>query len=508
MPADNKKIAKNTIFMYIRMIVNILIGFYTSRVILQVLGVSDFGIYNAVGGIVALFIFLNSAMTEATQRFLSFELGTGNQQKLAHTFSMCLNVHILISVIIVIIGEIIGLWLLYNKMVIPENRMHTAFWVFQFSIFASVFNVTQVPYTACLNAHEDFTIYALFQILKSVATLFFVILLKFMDGDKLWWYALFVLIVQLGFVVANRIYDVRNYKECRYRFVWDKSLFYRLFSYTSWSLAGQMSNTLADQGINLLMNMFFGPAVNAARGIAIQVQNSVASLVWNFQGASIPQIVKLYAKGERESYIKLVNSSSKVSFFIFYLMVVPICFEMHMLLHIWLGQTTEYMILFSVLVLLNVLTAAFGGTLVFLIQATGKIRNFQLFSTISNLIIFPLTYLLYKIGYSAYISYILIFVSRILIDLYTFHLARKLADYPMQSYYTKVILPEMVVSVAGIIVPFLLNVSLDEGIIRLTLTFTISILLNTIFILYLGFNRNERKWIYGIVENFIKKRLQ
>ena len=508
MPADNKKIAKNTIFMYIRMIVNILIGFYTSRVILQVLGVSDFGIYNAVGGIVALFIFLNSAMTEATQRFLSFELGTGNQQKLAHTFSMCLNVHILISVIIVIIGEIIGLWLLYNKMVIPENRMHTAFWVFQFSIFASVFNVTQVPYTACLNAHEDFTIYALFQILKSVATLFFVILLKFMDGDKLWWYALFVLIVQLGFVVANRIYDVRNYKECRYRFVWDKSLFYRLFSYTSWSLAGQMSNTLADQGINLLMNMFFGPAVNAARGIAIQVQNSVSSLVWNFQGASIPQIVKLYAKGERESYIKLVNSSSKVSFFIFYLMVVPICFEMHMLLHIWLGQTTEYMILFSILVLLNVLTAAFGGTLVFLIQATGKIRNFQLFSTISNLIVFPLTYLLYKIGYSAYISYILIFVSRILIDLYTFHLARKLADYPMQSYYTNVILPEMVVSVAGIIVPFFLYVSIDEGIVRLILTFTISILLNTIFILYLGFNRNERKWIYGIVDNFIKKRLQ
>lgn len=508
MPADNKKIAKNTIFMYIRMIVNILIGFYTSRVILQVLGVSDFGIYNAVGGIVALFIFLNSAMTEATQRFLSFELGTGNQQKLAHTFSMCLNVHILISAIIVIIGEVIGLWLLYNKMVIPENRMNTAFWVFQFSIFASVFNVTQVPYTACLNAHEDFNIYALFQILKSVVTLFFVVLLKFVDGDKLWWYALFVLIVQLGFVIANRIYDVRNYKECTYHFVWDKGLFYRLFSYTSWSLAGQMSNTLADQGINLLMNMFFGPAVNAARGIAVQVQNSVSSLVWNFQGASIPQIVKLYAKGERESYVKLVNSSSKVSFFIFYLMVVPICFEMHMLLHIWLGQTTEYMILFSILVLVNVLTAAFGGTLVFLIQATGKIRNFQLFSTISNLIIFPLTYLLYKMGYSAYISYILIFVSRILIDLYTFHLARKLADYPMRSYYMKVVLPEIVVSIAGIIAPLLLYVSIEEGFIRLILTFTISILLNTFFILYLGFNRNERKWIYGVVESFIKKRVK
>lgn len=494
--------------MYIRMIVNILIGFYTSRVILQVLGVSDFGVYNAVGGIVALFIFLNSAMTEATQRFLSFELGTGNQQKLAHTFSMCLNVHILISAIIVIIGEVIGLWLLYNKMVIPEDRMHTAFWVFQFSIFASVFNVTQVPYTACLNAHEDFNIYALFQILKSVVTLFFVILLKFMEGDKLWWYALFVLIVQLGFVIANRIYDVRNYKECKYHFVWDKGLFYRLFSYTSWSLAGQMSNTLADQGINLLMNMFFGPAVNAARGIAVQVQNSVSSLVWNFQGASIPQIVKLYAKGERDSYVKLVNSSSKVSFFIFYLMVVPICFEMRMLLHIWLGQTTDYMILFSILVLVNVLTAAFGGTLVFLIQATGKIRNFQLFSTISNLIVFPLTYLLYKMGYSAYISYILIFVSRILIDLYTFHLSRRLVDYPMSSYYMKVVLPEMVVSIVGIIAPTLLYFSLNESLLRLILTFTISILLNSIFILYIGFNRNERDWLFGIVGSFIKKRVK
>ena len=490
------------------MIVNILIGFYTSRVILQVLGVSDFGIYNAVGGIVALFIFLNSAMTEATQRFLSFELGTGNQQKLAHTFSMCLNVHILITAIIVIIGEVIGLWLLYNKMVIPENRMNTAFWVFQFSIFASVFNVTQVPYTACLNAHEDFNIYALFQILKSVVTLFFVILLKFMDGDKLWWYALFVLIVQLGFVIANRIYDVKNYKECTYHYVWDKSLFYRLFSYTSWSLAGQMSNTLADQGINLLMNMFFGPAVNAARGIAVQVQNSVSSLVWNFQGASIPQIVKLYAKGERDSYVKLVNSSSKVSFFIFYLMVIPICFEMHMLLHIWLGQTTDYMILFSILVLVNVLTAAFGGTLVFLIQATGKIRNFQLFSTISNLIIFPLTYLFYKMGYSAYISYILIFISRILIDLYTFHLARRLADYPMRSYYLKVVLPEIIVSFVGIIAPFILYVSIEEGFVRLILTFTISILLNTFFILYLGFDRNEREWIYGVVASVIKKKVK
>lgn len=508
MPADNKKIAKNTIFMYIRMIVNILIGFYTSRVILKLLGVSDFGIYNVVGGIVALFIFLNSAMTEATQRFLSFELGTGNQQKLAHTFSMCLNVHILISAIIVIIGEVIGLWLLYNKMVIPENRMNTAFWVFQFSIFASVFNVTQVPYTACLNAHEDFNIYALFQILKSVVTLFFVILLKFMDGDKLWWYALFVLLVQLGFVIANRIYDVRNYKECTYHFVWDKSLFYRLFSYTSWSLAGQMSNTLADQGINLLMNMFFGPAVNAARGIAVQVQNSVSSLVWNFQGASIPQIVKLYAKGERDSSVKLVNSSSKVSFFIFYLMVIPICFEMHMLLHIWLGQTTEYMILFSILVLVNVLTAAFGGTLVFLIQATGKIRNFQLFSTISNLIIFPLTYLFYKMGYSAYISYILIFISRILIDLYTFHLARRLADYPMRSYYLKVVLPEIIVSFVGIIAPLILYVSIEEGFVRLILTFTISILLNTFFILYLGFDRNEREWIYGVVASVIKKKIK
>ena len=505
MPADNKKIAKNTIFMYIRMIVNILIGFYTSRVILQVLGVSDFGIYNAVGGIVALFIFLNSAMTEATQRFLSFELGTGNQQKLAHTFSMCLNVHILISAIIVIIGEVIGLWLLYNKMVIPENRMNTAFWVFQFSIFASVFNVTQVPYTACLNAHEDFNIYALFQILKSVVTLFFVILLKFMDGDKLWWYALFVLIVQLGFVIANRIYDVRNYKECTYHFVWDKSLFYRLFSYTSWSLTGQMSNTLADQGINLLMNMFFGPAVNAARGIAVQVQNSVSSLVWNFQGASIPQIVKLYAKGERDSYVKLVNSSSKVSFFIFYLMVIPVCFEMHMLLHIWLGQTTDYMILFSILVLVNVLTAAFGGTLVFLIQATGKIKGFQMFSSIANALVFPITYVFFKLGFNPITPFIVIMIARLIIDIYTFYDIKKLVDYPINVYYKNVLLPEFIISALGLIAPSLYIIYMEDTILRCVLLFISCILINSLLIYYIGFNKHEREWIKNLISKKVLK---
>lgn len=234
-----------------------------------------------------------------------------------------------------------------------------------------------------------------------------------------------------------------------------------------------MSNTLADQGINLLMNMFFGPAVNAARGIAVQVQNSVSSLVWNFQGASIPQIVKLYAEGERDSYVKLVNSSSKVSFFIFYLMVIPICFEMHMLLHIWLGQTTEYMILFSILVLVNVLTAAFGGTLVFLIQATGKIKGFQIFSSIANALVFPITYVFFKLGFNPISPFIVIMIERLIIDIYTFYGIKKLVDYPINVYYKNVLLPEFIISALGLIAPSLYIIYMEDTILRCVLLFII-----------------------------------
>lgn len=506
MAADNKKIAKNSMYMYIRMGVTILVGFYTSRVILQVLGVQDYGIYNAVGGIVALFTFLNTAMTEATQRFLSFELGKGDKVALRNTFSMCLNVHILISLIIVLFCEVVGLWLFYHKMVIPADRMDVAFWVFQLSIVTAVINVTQVPYNSSLFAHEEFNVYAIFQIGKSVLMLVSVIALQYIPLDKLLVYAILVFICNLSFAMINRIYDIKKFEECHYKKYWDKALFKDVMGYTSWSLIGNLSNSLCDQGVNILLNMFFGPAVNAARGIAVQVQTAVASFVTNFQGASIPQIVKLYAKDDKEATVKLINNSSKISYFLFYILVVPVCFEMNKLLHIWLGNITDYMVSFSILTLITILCQALGGTLVHLINATGKIKGFQLAYSIANFLIFVAAYILFKLGFSPITPFIVIFIARLCIDIYTFFEIHRLIDYPIKSYFKSVLGPELLISLLGIVVPLVLYNSFGDTILRLVLIFTCSIVINIFLILFIGFNSHDRKWILSLAISFVHKK--
>lgn len=497
--ADNKKIAKNTLYMYIRMGVTILIGFYTSRVVLRTLGVSDYGIYNAVGGIVSLFIFLNTAMTQATQRFMSYELGKGNKENLNRTFSMCLNVHILIAALIVLLCEVVGLWLLYNKMIIPEGRMNTAFWVFQFSIFTCVMNITQVPYNATLYSHEKFNIVAGLQILQSLLNLGFVIALQYIPFDKLLVYAFNVMLVQTSIIMLNRTYDIRHFPECHYKLFWDKEMFKQIMGYSSWSLAGDLANTLANQGVNILSNMFFGPAVNASRGIATQVNTAVSSFVGNFQGASIPQIVKLYAQGEKEPMVKLVISSSKISFFLFYILVLPICLEMHMLLYIWLQQVPEYMVAFSRLSLLIVLTQSLGGTLLFVIQATGRIKRYQMMSSIFNLSIFPITYVLFKLGFNPTAPFILTILIKMVVDITIYINVRYLADFPIMRFFKEVLMKIIIIGLVGAIVPVAIFLNLEEGWPRLIVLFAVSFLVNMLLVFYVGFSKHEREWVLSLV---------
>lgn len=497
--ADNKKIAKNTLYMYIRMGVTILIGFYTSRVVLRTLGVSDYGIYNAVGGIVSLFIFLNTAMTQATQRFMSYELGKGNKENLNRTFSMCLNVHILIAALIVLLCEVVGLWLLYNKMIIPEGRMNTAFWVFQFSIFTCVMNITQVPYNATLYSHEKFNIVAGLQILQSLLNLGFVIALQYIPFDKLLVYAFNMMLVQCSIIMLNRMYDIRHFEECHYKLFWDKAMFKQIMGYSSWSLAGDLANTLANQGVNILSNMFFGPAVNASRGIANQVNTAVGSFVGNFQGASIPQIVKLYAQGEKEPMVKLVISSSKISFFLFYILVLPICLEMHMLLYIWLQQVPEYMVAFSRLSLLIVLTQSLGGTLLFVIQATGRIKRYQMMSSIFNLSIFPITYVLFKLGFNPTAPFILTILIKMVVDITIYINVRYLADFPIMRFFKEVLMKIIIIGLVGAIVPVAIFLNLEEGWPRLIVLFAVSFLVNMLLVFYVGFSKHEREWVLSLV---------
>lgn len=500
---NKKRIVKNTMYMYLRMFFTIIIGFYTSRVVLNTLGVSDYGIYNAVGGIVSLFVFLNTAMTQATQRFLSYELGRGSVGEIQKIFSMCLNVHLIISIIIIFLSEVVGLWLLYNKMVIPIERLDVAFWVFQFSIFSAVLNIIIVPYSASIYSNEKFNIYAVIQIVSAILKLVFVVSLQFISFDKLLTFSVSVFIVMLTTFLLYQIYCIRSFRECHYLFEWDKDVFKSIMGYTSFSLLGDVSNTLADQGVNLLLNMFFGPAVNASRGIAMQVRGIVGNFVGNFQGASIPQIVKLYSAGEREQMISLVLKTSKISFFLYYVIVAPVLLEMYTLLKLWLGQVPEYMVEFSRLSLLIILIQSFGGTLLFLIQATGKIKKYQMFSFIFNLFVFPLTYVLFKYGFNPITPFVLTIVMKFFVDVCVIYFAKALADFPVKDYICQVIVKDVLIAVFGAILPVFLHVIMPQSILRTFVVGIVSVIYISFIIYCIGFNSHERQWIKKMIINKI-----
>lgn len=312
---NSKRIARNTLYLYMRQILVMLVTLYTSRVILKVLGVVDFGVYNVVGGMVSMFAFLNSALGQATQRFIAIGIekdGVDQQRKI---FSMLMNVHILIAVVLFVLCESIGLWLFYNKLVIPADRLSSAFWVMQCTIFTLMITVTQVPYNASIFGQEHMNAYAYISIVEVLLKLGVVILLQYFFPDKLIAYGILLALVQFIIAMAYRIYCLHKFNNCNYQLYWSKKLFKEVFSFSSWSVIGNLASTLNNQGMNILINMFFGPLFNAAKGISSYVESAVTSFVTNFLGASTPQIFKSYAAGEYEYCFKLNFKSGKFGFF-------------------------------------------------------------------------------------------------------------------------------------------------------------------------------------------------
>lgn len=505
MTIDNKKIAKNTLYMYLRMFFIILIGFYTSRLILQNLGINDYGIYNVIGGTVTLFTFLNTAMSQATQRFLTYELGKGDSKRLKQIFSMCLNIHIIISIIIILLAEVIGLWLLYNKLSIPSDKMDTAFWVFQFSILASVINITQVPYNASINAHEKFNIYAGISIIDTLLKLTLVVSLQWFIQDRLFWYAFYILCINLTTASLYRVYCIRHFNECKFHLYWNAKDFKIMTSYTTWSLIGNFANTASDQGVNILLNIFFSPAINAARGVAIQIKTSIASFVYNFQGASIPQIIKLYANNNTTEMTNIVFKTSKISFFLFYFIMLPTWLEIPILLSIWLGQLPPHLIEFSRIILITILIQSLGGTLQTVIQATGNIKRYQLTVGLLNLTIFPISYITLKLGGSESSPFIIAAIISFIVVGINLYNVKKLVDFPINQYLCKVILTDFKVLLTSVILPVITYCLFKESFLRMLLVFCMSSICIATSIYWIGFNSTEKNWVKSLILNKIKK---
>lgn len=503
--ANNKRIAKNTLMLYFRMLLIMAVTFYTSRVVLQTLGIVDYGIYNVVGGIVAMFGFLNSAMASGTQRYLTFELGRGDKCRLKKVFVTSMNIHIIISIIVFILAETVGLWLLYNKMTIPDNRFNAAFWVYQCSILSTMVMFVSVPYNATIIAHEKMNAFAYISILEVILKLLIVYLLLLGDIDKLILYAVLMLIVQLTIRFTYNIYCKRNFEETDYSFVFDKSLFKEMMSFSGWNLWGNMAVVAFTQGLNILLNMFFGPAVNAARGVAVQVQHAVTQFSMNFQTAINPQITKSYATGNFSYMYSLIFRSSRFTFFLLLCICLPIFMETETLLGIWLKEVPAYSAIFLRLILCVTIIDAVANPLMVSAQATGKIKLYQ--SAVGGilLMILPSSYIVLKLGgnpQSVFIVHIIICLIAFCLRLF---IIKRLIKLSLRLYLKEVVLRCFLVGFCASIVPFAFKYYMVDSLPTSIFICIISILSVIVITFSLGMTVNEKRTILSKLK-YLKNR--
>jgi len=504
----NQKIAKNTLVLYFRMLFSMLVSLYTSRVVLRELGVSDFGVYNVVGGIVILFAFINSAMSSSTQRYLVFEIGTGNKDKLKKVFNSSLLIHLLISVVVIILAETVGLFFLCKYMIIPPGRMYAASWIYQFSIISCVISVINVPFNAIIISYEKMSIFAFFSISEVMARLFVVFMLQYSPIDKLIFYSVLLLIISCISNFFYFIYCRKNFAETGFAFSIDKPLIREMMIFASWNLWGNLASVVSNQGVNMLLNIFFGPVVNAARGIAVQVQQAVLAFITNFQLAFNPQITKSYAGGDLEKMHKLVISSSKISFFLLFFLSMPVLIETDFLLKLWLGKIPEYTVIFLRIILITSLIEVIANPLMISAQATGKIKMYQMVIGGILLLTVPLSYAVLKLKTIPEIVFIIYFIIALVAQLFRIMLVCNLINLPYVKYFSAVIVRILIVICCSVFFPVMLDLMLPDTISSFFVICLTSGIVTVIFVYCFGLNKSEKQFAikYLRTGKIIKKR--
>lgn len=497
---NNKTIAKNTLFLYFRMMFTMVISLFTSRIILQKLGVDDYGIYQAVGGVVGFLSFINGALATGSSRFLTYALGEGNVEKLKRTFSTTLNIHIIISILVVIVAETIGLWFLYHKMVIAPERMTAAVYTYHLSILTAVFTLTQVPYNATIVAHEKMSIYAYMSIFEVSAKLLVCYLLAIGGFDRLMMYATLRLSVQVGIMCFYRFYCSRHFEEARFSFSFDKKIFKEIAGFSGWSMFANASIALNSQGVLILLNMFFAPAVVAARAISLQVNMAANQFVSNFRQAANPQIVKKYASGDYEGSKHLLLESTKYSYYMMYLIALPVCLLAYPMLKLWLGVVPDYTVPFLQIVIIQSLFQVFDTSFYTAIYAKGRLRENALTSPTLGFMIFPITYVFFKLGYSPLVlSWTSLAVYAILGMVQKPWLIMKMVDYKWKEIWG-VYRSCLIVTVASLPIPIIIYRLVDTTqvvyFILLGLVCLISVALSAFF---LGIDKAMRKKVLGMI---------
>lgn len=498
---NNKRIAKNTLMLYMRMFLVMAVTLYTSRVVLEQLGVENFGIYNVVGGVVALLGFISSSMAVSVQRFLSYEIGKRDYLQVSRIFSIAFQIHVIIALFVLALLLVLGTYFLQYKLVIPPARMDAALTVFYFSVLSCGISILQVPFTALLIAYERMELYAYISLVEVALKLLVAFLLGWIAYDSL------VLYGELLFVSAVIIFLVYisifrfGFKDVHYKYFWDASMFKSLLRFASWSALGEMAWGFTLQGVNIVLNLFFGTLVNAAYGISSQVSSAVYRFIGSFQTAVNPQLIKIYAQGDVSGMMSLAYRSIKFSFFLMLFIAFPLLIEMDTILSIWLNTVPEYASVFCRLVVINALLDTLSSLFATLAKAYGDIRNYQLLVSLTLFLNFPLSYLALKIGAMPFVVFVVYSLISILLILLRCSLISKMFHVEVFSdFFRKVFSPAIRVALIAALLPCLVSLTMESGIFRLIILTLTSFLVIPLVAYRLGLTTQERVFVKGQIE--------
>lgn len=503
--SDNKRIAKNALFLSVRMILVMLVSLYTSRVILNALGAEDFGIYNVTGGVISLFAFVNGAMSNATQRYLAFELAKGTEDQIKRIFSACMILHIFIAIFVFILAETLGLYILNHYLTIPEEKLSAANWVYQISIFSCMIMIVNTPYNGAIVAYERMQTFAYISLIEVFLRLGVSFLVAYSSSDKLILYALLLFAIQLIIRLSYTFYCRRKLTIIRFYMLWDKGLLKKLSGFMGWTMFNNMSIIACSQGINILLNIFFNPIVNAARGIALQVEQAVNLFSQNFQMAIKPQIIKSYSKNEKGRFVELIFSSSRLSFFLLLLLSFPIWIHINYILELWLKEVPAYTADFTRIIICISLVNVLSEPLQAGVSASGVIKYFQIVSGVLLIAILPISAFGFHIIHSPILIFIVYLIMTFIVYTYKLYYCKKYLVVSLKQY------SQQVLTKVGVVLTVCITIYITfyrdqnyTGTGQFLGSFAVSCLLTTVIIYTLGLNKNERNQIICYLKKWLK----
>lgn len=502
---NNKRIAKNTFFLYLRTLITLVISLYTSRVILSVLGVEDYGIYSVVGGVVAMFSAISGALSSAISRYITFELGKGDAEKLKKVFSTSITIQFLISSLVIIIGEIVGVWFLNYKMNIPSERLGAANWVLQCSLLTFCVNLISVPYNACIIAHEKMKVFAYVSILDAVLKLSVCYMIMISPWDKLVSYAVLLLCVAISIRMAYGLYCHRHFEESHYHYVSDRQLLKEMAGFAGWNFYTNGAYIFNTQGINLLINIYFGVTLNAARGIANQVDHAVMQLVNSFTTAINPQITKNYASGNMESMYLLVCRGARFSYFLLFVFALPVFTETEYILSVWLKLVPPHAVNFVRLAMVASLVHILGKSGYTASMATGNIRRYVLWVASVGCLAFPLTWIAFAAGAPSESAYWVFIIVYILVEAVRLWIMKGLLDFPIPMFINDVLIKISIVTVLAVFIPLMIVWQIEPSLIRCVFSIPLSVLSAVLCIWLFGLTSGEKELITTFIRNKAKK---